>query len=218
MDDLFQAIAILILIAAGGGAELFKRLRESTKETHTPKPPKPAPAKPRQTGQQQTEPQSEWYDSGEFMDRENEDPMTTIFKELFDHEDPVIVDEPPYPPKEGQWRERPGERNIFEQWGQPEEVPPFRPEAYGPKYDDPIPAPPPKPKVRPVAEIPPPKKAQKTMGASELLAGATAYSSKSTFQSLYDRYGDNPLKLAVIYNEILGKPRSMRNTSFRKYT
>lgn len=216
MDDIIQAVAIVLLLLAGGAGEFFKKMRKASQQKNSvPKqqPTRPASAKP----------QTDSYDAPSPSEKKEDDPITTVFRELFDMQDQevVIVDEPPSPPK-GERVDRPKQPNMFEQWDQQdrETIPPFRPEAYPQRpKQKPIQAAKPKPAPpKPKPKVPPPKVMQKKIAASEYLAGASAASSESQFQNLYDRFGDNPLKLAVIYNEILNRPRSLRNTSPRKYT
>lgn len=211
MDELFQAIAILLFILLGGAGEIFKKIRKSTQPKDAPKTPPSKPAKP--------QPQMDQYGTPSPKDqKEKDDPITTVFKELFDMEpqDVVIVDEPP-PPPPGERVDRPKKGNIFEDWRDQsqKEIPPFRPEAYAEISSQPKPK---KQITKPKLNVAPPKIVQKKHSTPVLLAGASAASTETRFQTLYDRYGDNPLKLAVIYNEILGRPRSLRNSSPRKYT
>lgn len=219
MDNMFEAIAILLFILLSASGEIFKRIREATQKKESPKPPEPKPS-----GQKPApaKPQSEWYEVPTSKKDKKEDPITTVFKELFDirEQEIVIVDEPP-PPPPGERTDRPRKPNIFDQWkeGEKQVVPPFRPEAYPvkPKAQKPVLS---KPilQKKPKPVIPPPKSVQKKVEAHGYLIGASAASPEQVFQSLYDRYGSNPLKLAVIYTEILSRPRSLRNSSPRRYT
>jgi hypothetical protein len=212
MDELFKALAILLIILLGSAGEIFKKIRANTQQKPQPKTPPKRPAS--------SYPQTESYNAPSPKTKKEDDPITTVFRELFELEpkDVVIVDEPPAPPA-GERVDRPKQPNIFEDWRNQSQrdIPPFRPEAYSDKPRQPKPAQMAKPKP-PKPKDPPPKVAQKKIAASEYLVGASAASPETQFQKLYDRYGDKPLKLAVIYNEILGRPRSMRNTSPRRYT
>lgn len=210
MDELFQALAILLFILVGGAGEIFKKLRQSTQQN---KESKSSQSKP-----PTTQPQTANYDAPSSQKKKEEDTMTKVFRELFDADpqDLVIVDEPP-PPPPGERVDRPKKGNIFEDWRDQsqQEIPPFRPETYAEIPAQPKPK---EQKSKPKLKVAPPKIVQKKHSTPELLAGASAASTETRFQTLYDRYGDNPLKLAVIYNEILGRPRSLRNSSPRKYT